>query len=68
MLGELCRTFFRRAELGLLVPDAKLQSGRITRIVALRNEPGLIAHECSACGYVTSVILPAGKQANDDAL
>jgi hypothetical protein len=40
----------------------------ITRIAPLRNEPGLIAYECSACGYVTGVILPAGEQTNDDAL
>ena len=26
----------------------------------------LIAYECSACGYGTSMILPAGKQTNDE--
>jgi len=38
----------------------------ITRIDPLRKS--LIEHECSACGYVTSAILPAGDQTNDDAL
>jgi len=30
------------------------------------GEPGLIAYECPACRYGTSVILPAGKQTNDE--
>ena len=39
----------------------------VARVAPLQKEPGLIAYECSACGYVTSVILPAGKQSNDHA-
>jgi hypothetical protein len=30
------------------------------------GEPGFIAYECPACRYGTSVILPAGKQSNDE--
>jgi hypothetical protein len=32
----------------------------ITRIAPTRTEPGLIAYECAACTYVTSVIVPVG--------
>jgi hypothetical protein len=39
----------------------------VTRVEPLQKEAGLIAYGCSACGYVTSVILPARKQTNDDA-
>ena len=53
---------------GIACPRCRTSMREITRIAPLRNEPGLIAYECSACGYVTSVILPAGKQTNDDAL
>jgi hypothetical protein len=38
----------------------------VTRVDPLKKEPGLIAYECSGCGHLTSVILPAG-QANDNA-
>jgi hypothetical protein len=30
----------------------------IVAIAPLVHEPGLIAYECAACGYVTSVIIP----------
>ena len=30
----------------------------IVSIAPLLHEPGLIGYECSACGYVTSVIIP----------
>ena len=33
----------------------------------LKNEAGLVAYECSACGYVMSVIVPAGKPTSDKA-
>jgi hypothetical protein len=30
----------------------------IVSIAPLLHEPGLIAYECSKCGYVTSVVQP----------
>jgi hypothetical protein len=30
----------------------------IVTIAPLLHEPGLIAYECAACGYVTSVVIP----------
>jgi transcription elongation factor Elf1 len=47
-------------------PRCKKTLREVTRVPPLQNEDGLIAYECSACGYVTSVILPAGMQTNDD--
>jgi hypothetical protein len=38
----------------------------VTRVPPLKNEAGLIAYECSACGYVMGVIVPAGKPPSDD--
>jgi hypothetical protein len=35
------------------------ERAEVTRVPPLRNEDGLIACECSACSYVTSVIWPA---------
>ena len=32
------------------------------RIAPLRTKPGLIAYECPACAYVTSVVVPAGAE------
>jgi hypothetical protein len=29
----------------------------IVRIAPVQSEPGLIAYECPACGYVTSVLI-----------
>jgi hypothetical protein len=28
----------------------------VTSVVPLLHEPGLIAYECSRCGYITSVV------------
>ena len=36
------------------------------RVLPLQNEDGLIAYECPACSYVTSVIWPAKKRQTDD--
>jgi hypothetical protein len=33
----------------------------VTRIAPLPKDPGLVAYECPACSYVTSVFLPAGR-------
>ena len=55
---------------GLMVADAPTRQGRlacprckntlreVTRVPPLKNEDGLIAFECAACSYVTSVIWP----------
>jgi hypothetical protein len=52
---------------GTICPRCHTSTREITRIAPLRREPGLIAYECSACAYLTSVILPAGEQTNEDA-
>jgi hypothetical protein len=39
----------------------------VARVPPLQKEPGLIAYEYPACGYVTSVILPADTRPDDDA-
>jgi hypothetical protein len=38
----------------------------VMRIDPLRNEPGLVAYECPACVYVTSVLLPGDGRTKDD--
>ena len=60
---------------GLMVADALRRQGRlacprckntlreVTRVLPLQNEDGLIAYECPACSYVTSVIWP--RQTDD---
>jgi hypothetical protein len=35
----------------------------IVSIAPLGNKPGLIAYECSNCGYVTSVLVSPGETA-----
>jgi hypothetical protein len=53
---------------GVACPRCKASNWtEITRIDPIRDEPGLIAYECCACGYVTSVIVPAAQQGSDDA-
>jgi hypothetical protein len=34
----------------------------IVSIAPLQHGPGLIAYECRACGYVTSVVVPPAEQ------
>ena len=34
----------------------------IVSIAPLQHDPGLIAYECPACGYVTSVVVPPAEQ------
>jgi hypothetical protein len=34
----------------------------ILTIAATLREPGLIAYECSSCGYITSILLPPADQ------
>ena len=36
----------------------------VTRIAPLLKEPGLIAYECSDCGYLASVMVPAEQTNN----
>ena len=62
---------------GLMVADALRRQGRlclprckntlreVTKVLPLQNEDGLIAYECPACSYVTSVIWPFSRQTDD---
>jgi hypothetical protein len=53
---------------GIACPRCQASMREITRIAPLGHEAGLVAYECSACDYVTSVLVPAGRQTNDDAV
>jgi predicted RNA-binding Zn-ribbon protein involved in translation (DUF1610 family) len=46
-------------------PRCKNTLREVTRVPPLQNEDGLIAYECPACSYVTSVIWPAKRQTDD---
>ena len=52
----------------LACPRCKDTLREVTRVLPLQNEDGLIAYECPACSYVTSVIRPAKKRQTDDPL
>ena len=70
----MCCPSLRCLRKGLMVADAPRRQGsfacprckntlrEVTRVLPLQNADGLIAYECPACSYVTSVIWPAGKQ------
>jgi hypothetical protein len=45
---------------GRSVPALQAATHEVTRIPPLPKEPGLIAYECPACSYVTSVYVLAG--------
>jgi uncharacterized Zn finger protein len=49
-------------------PRCKNTLREVTRVPPLQNEDGLIAYECPACSYVTSVIWPAKRQMTIDAM
>jgi hypothetical protein len=48
----------RRDDLSPCPRCSAAQMVEIVTIAPLLHEPGLIAYECAACGYVTSVIIP----------
>ena len=52
---------------GFACPRCKTTMDEIVRIRPVAGEPGLIAYECPACGYVTSVLQPKepGSQGSD---
>jgi len=39
-------------------PRCKAPMEEVVRIAPVQTEPGLIGYECSACGYVTSILTP----------
>jgi hypothetical protein len=39
-------------------PRCKAQMMEVVSIAPMLHEPGLIAYECSKCGYLTSVVQP----------
>jgi transcription elongation factor Elf1 len=43
-------------------PRCKKTLREVTRVPPLQKEDGLIAYECTACSYTTSVIWPAKGQ------
>ena len=49
-------------------PRCKNTLREVTRVLPLQNEDGLIAYECPACSYVTSVIWPAKGRLTIDAM
>jgi hypothetical protein len=67
LLGEFVSDVSKRLR-GTACPRCPASMREVTRVEPLQKEAGLIAYECSGCGYVTSVILPAGEQTKDDAL
>jgi hypothetical protein len=44
---------------GFACPRCKAKMDEVVRIAPLADEPGLIAYECPACRYVTSVLWPS---------
>ena len=75
----VCCPSLRCLRKGFMVADAPRRQGsfacprckntlrEVTRVLPLQNADGLIAYECPACSYVTSVIWPAGEQTKDHA-
>ena len=47
----------KREEGTLACPRCKAPMKEVVRIAPVQREPGLIAYECAACGYVTSVLI-----------
>jgi predicted RNA-binding Zn-ribbon protein involved in translation (DUF1610 family) len=51
-----------RRQASFACPRCKNTLREVTTVPPLQNEDGLIAYECPACSYVTSVIWPAKGQ------
>ena len=50
------------------MPAVQEHTARSDKVLPLQNEDGLIAYECPACSYVTSVIWPAKGKLTIDAM
>jgi predicted RNA-binding Zn-ribbon protein involved in translation (DUF1610 family) len=51
-----------RRQVSFACPRCKKTLREVTRVPPLQTEDGLIAYECPACSYMTSVIWPAKGQ------
>jgi hypothetical protein len=51
---------------GFACPRCKAKMDEVVRIAPLVDDPGLIAYECPACGYVTSVLWKPGDAGQGD--
>jgi hypothetical protein len=65
-LGEFVSDASKRRS-GTPCPRCQTSMREVTRIAPLLGEPGLIAYECPACDYLTSVIVPAEGETGHDA-
>jgi uncharacterized Zn finger protein len=55
----------RRAHRGMSCPRCKNSMDELLRIAPTPKDKGLIAYECSTCGYVTSVLVtPDGSRSD----
>jgi transposase-like protein len=53
----------RRADRGMSCPRCTNAMDELLRIAPTAHDQGLIAYECSSCGYVTSVLVaPDGRR------
>lgn len=53
----------RRADRGMSCPRCTNSMDELLRIAPTATDQGLIAYECSSCGYVTSVLVaPDGRR------
>jgi hypothetical protein len=53
----------RRADRGMSCPRCTNSMDELLRIAPTAKDQGLIAYECSSCGYVTSVLVaPDGRR------
>ena len=55
----------RRADRGMSCPRCKNSMDELLRIAPTAKDKGLIAYECSSCGYVTSVLVAANGRRSD---
>ena len=63
--GWFVSDLFKRQS-GVACPRCHGPMREIITITPTGTEPGLIGYECAACGYVTSVIVPAKAKSRDD--
>ena len=48
---------YRKEQASSPGPRCKAPMKEVVRIAPVQNDPGLIAYECPACGYLTSVLI-----------
>jgi hypothetical protein len=51
---------------GFACPRCKAKMDEVVRIAPLVDDPGLIAYECPACHYVTSILWTPEDAGQDD--